>query len=166
MSKRRNRTFIKVLVFLPYLILLFLLQSTVFTRVTVLGMKPLILPIAVVGMSLFKGRITGGVFGLFSGMLMDLAYNQPTVEFTLILTITGIFFGVLSETVLVQGFPSFLLCSALQLVICSACEVLVLSVLAGAPVAALLGTAVSQCLGSIIFAVPFYYVSRFLNRVV
>ena len=43
---------------------------------------------------------------------------------------------------------------------------LVLSVLAGAPVAALLGTAVSQCLGSIIFAVPFYYVSRFLNRVV
>lgn len=166
MTKRKNKFIIKFLVYLPYLLLLYLLQSTVFTRLTIFGVKPLILPLAVVGTALFKGKVTGGVFGIFAGMLMDLSYNQPTVQFTLILTVTGILFGVLSDTVLVQGYPSYLLCSALQLLICSALQVLSFVVLSGAPLNSLIGTALTQSLVSLIFTVPLYYVTAFLNRVI
>lgn len=165
MIKDQNRIFIKILILMPYLAVLYILQSTVFTHLTIFGAKPMILPLAVCGVALFLGRVDGGVVGLFAGMLMDLSFNQATVHFTLILTFTGLLVGVLSDTVLVQGFPSYLLASAAALVICSASQLLALVVLRGAPVALLTGIAVRQTLSSLIFTFPMYYISRFLCRV-
>ena len=166
MPKPKNRTLIKILIILPYLLVLYILQAMVFTHVTLWGVKPLIMPLAVVGVALFHGRVTGGVFGIFAGMLMDLAYNQATIQFTLLLTFTGLLFGILSDTVLAQGFPSFLLCAVAQLTICSAFQVLSMVFLRGIGFSALLGTAIAQCLYSLLFAIPTYYFSRFLNRII
>ncbi len=165
MTRNKHRTLVKVLILAPYLILLYILQSTVFTHLTLFGAKPLILPLAVVGVALYGGHAEGGVFGLFAGMLMDLSYNQPTVEFTLILTLTGLVLGILSDTALVQGFPSFLVSAVLALLLCSAWQLLALAVLKGAPVAVIAGIALRQSLCSLVFAVPLYYMSRFLSRV-
>lgn len=162
----KNRTLIKLLILAPYLIVLYILQSTVFTHLPLFGVKPLILPVAVVGVAIFQGRTDGGIFGIFAGMFMDMAYNQPTIQFTLILTLTGIFFGILSDTVLVQGFPSYLVCSALQLAICSACQVLSLVVINSVPLYPLLPTALNQTLYSLILTIPLYYISRFLARLI
>lgn len=165
MSERKRRTAVKVLVLGPYLVLLYILQSTVFTRISLFGAKPLILPLAAVGAALFGGRTEGGVFGLFAGMLMDLSCNQPTVEFTLVLTFTGLLLGILSDTALVQGFPSYLLSALIELLVCSAVQVMILTVVNGVSPALLLGTALRQCLSSLVFSVPLYYISRFLSRV-
>lgn len=165
MSERKRRVAVKIFILGPYLVLLYILQATVFPKITIFGAKPMILPLAAVGVALFGGSVEGGVFGLFSGMLMDLAYNQPTVEFTLILTFTGLLLGALSDTALVQGFPSYLLSAALELALCSAFQVLILAVLNGAPPTLLLGIALRQCLSSLVFVIPFYYISRFLSRI-
>ena len=122
-------------------------------------------PLAVVGAALFGGKAEGGVFGLFAGMLMDMAYDQMTVQFTLILTLSGLAVGFLADTALAQGFPSFLVCSALELLLCSALQVLTLAVLNGAPLRVVAGIAMDQCLSSLLFVIPFYYVSRFFGRV-
>ena len=166
MPKPKNRTLIQILIILPYLLVLYILQAMLFPHVTLWGVKPLIMPLAVVGMALFHGRVTGGVFGLCAGMLMDLAYNQATIQFTLLLAFTGLLFGILSDTVLTQGFPSFLLCAVAQLVICSAFQVLSLVFVRGIGFSSLLGTAVAQCLYSLLFAIPTYYVSRFVSRII
>lgn len=166
MTKRKNVTLIKALILAPYILLLYILQSTVFTHITFLGVKPLLLPLAAAGMALFLGSYGGGLFGLFAGILMDLACNQLTVEFTLLLTLTGLLIGLLSDTVLVQGFPSFLVCAAMQLLICSAFQVLAPVILRGAPVALTVGIAVDQCLYTLVFTLPIYYISRFLSRVI
>lgn len=166
MTKRKNVTLIKALILAPYILLLYILQSTVFTHITLLGVKPLLLPLAAAGMALFLGSYGGGLFGLFAGILMDLACNQLTVEFTLLLTLTGLLIGLLSDTVLVQGFPSFLVCAAMQLLICSAFQVLAPVILRGAPVALTAGIAVDQCVYTLVFALPIYYISRFLSRVI
>lgn len=165
MTRTKHRTLVKILILTPYLILLYLLQATVFTRLTVFGAKPLLLPLAVAGVALFGGKAEGGVFGLFAGMLMDMACNQPTVQFTLLLTLTGLLVGFLSDTALVHGFPSFLICGALELLVCSAVQVFVLMVLRGAPFSVVAGIALRQCLSSLLFVIPFYYISRFLGRV-
>lgn len=165
MVGNKHRTLFKILILAPYLILLYILQSTVFTHISFFGAKPLILPIAVVGAALFGGRVEGGVFGLLAGILMDLAYNQVTVQFTIVLTATGLLIGILSDTALVQGFPSFLVTSALELLICSAVQVLFLAVLEGASLSVLSGIALDQCLSSLVFVIPFYYISRFLSRI-
>ena len=166
MGKQKYATAVKLLILCPYLILLYILQATVFTRLTLFGVKPMLLPVAVVVIAIFRGRVEGGVFGLFAGMFMDMSYNQPTIEFTLILTLTGILLGALSDTVLVRGFPSYLLCSAAQLLLCSACQILVITVTTSIPVSALLPIAIRQTLYSLILSLPFYYISRFLAHII
>ncbi len=165
MAKGKYRTLVKLLILAPYLILLYILQATVFTRVTLMGVKPLLLPMAVAGVAMFFGRTDGGVFGLFAGMLMDLSYNQATVQFTLLLTLLGILLGMLSDTVLVQGFPSFLVSALLGLFLVSAYQALSLVVLRGAPLRLTAAIGLRQSLYSLIFTIPVYYISRFLCRV-
>ncbi len=165
MARRKNGVLVKALILAPYLIILYLLQSTVFTRVELLGVKPLILPVAAAGIAFFCGRVEGGVFGLFAGILTDLSYNQLTVQFTLLLTLLGILVGLLADTVLVQGFPSCLLSCALVLVIISAYQVLSLVVLDGAPIALSAAVGLRQTLYSLIFSLPAYWFARFYFRV-
>ncbi len=166
MVKGKYATAVKLLILSPYLILIYILQSTVFTELTLFGAKPMLLAVAAVGIAIFRGRVEGGVFGLFAGMFMDMSYNQPTIEFTLILTFTGILLGALSDTVLVRGFPSYLLCSALQLVICSGAQLLVMAVTQSIPMPAMLPEALRQTAYSLILSLPFYYISRFLTRII
>ncbi len=165
MMRERSRVLIKLLILAPYLAVLYILQSTLLTHLPIFGTTPMIMPLAVCGVALFLGRVDGGVTGLFAGMLMDLACNQATIHFTLVLTLTGLLVGILSDTVLVQGFPSYLLTAAAALAVCSASQVFALAVLRGAPIALLSGIAVRQTLSSLIFTFPFYYISRFLCRV-
>ena len=162
---RRGSTILRIIILTPYLALLYIFQSTVFTHLTVFGAKPLILPLAVAGVALFRGRVDGGIFGLFAGILMDLAYNQNTIQFTLILALTGLLLGILSDTVIVQSFPSYLLICFLELAVCSAFQMLSLMVLRGAPASLLTGIAIRQSLATLIFTFPMYYISRFLCRV-
>lgn len=165
MARRKNGVLIKGLILAPYLILLYLLQSTVFTHLPLFGTKPLLLPVAAAGIAFFCGRVEGGVFGLFAGMLMDLSYNQLTVQFTLLMTFLGILIGLLSDTVLVQGFPSYFLSCALELALVSAYQVLSLWVLGNAPVPLSAAVGLRQTLYSLIFSLPLYYLSRFYFRV-
>ena len=165
MPKSKNMAVIRVLILLPYLLILYILQSMVFTHLPLLGVKPMILPVAVAGASLFKGPVSGGVFGIFAGMLCDLSYNQPTIQFTIMLTLLGIAIGLLADTALVRGFPSFLLCSAIMLLACSLLQALPLTFFRGLKLAPLLDTGLRQTLYSLVFTIPLYYVSRFLSRI-
>ncbi len=165
MARRKNGVLIKGLILAPYLIILYLLQSTVFTHLQLMGTKPLLLPVAAAGIAFFCGRVEGGVFGLLAGMLMDLSYNQLTVQFTLLMTFLGILVGLLSDTVLAQGFPSYLLSCALELALVSGYQILSQWVLGNAPMALTAPVALRQSLYSLIFSLPLYYLSRFYFRV-
>ncbi len=161
-----NRTLIKLLMFVPYLIILYVLQAMLLPHVKLFGVKPLILPLAVSGVALFGGHVAGCGMGLCAGILCDLAFNQPTAEFTIILTITGFILGVLSDVVLVQSYPSYFLCSLCALVICGVCEIFPIAFFQEVPVYPLLRTVLYQTLYSMFYTVPFYYISKFVCRVI
>lgn len=64
-----------------YLILLitiinFIFESTLFNRVTIMGITPNIALILIVIVSLSRGNKTGGFVGLFTGLLRDLVFNK------------------------------------------------------------------------------------------
>lgn len=164
MTTRRRKFIVSLLLHAPYLLLLYILQATFFTSLTLFGVKPLILPVAVVGVALFEGPAKGGAFGLFAGMLCDLAFNQPTVQFTLIFTLLGILVGFVCDTVMARGFPSYLAITAVSLVVVSFLQMFGLLFFRDAQFLPLFDTAIRQTLYSLLFAIPLYYCARAISR--
>lgn len=162
---RPKRDFIVKLLFRILLLLsVYILQAMVFPYLPLWGVKPLLLPMVVVGVALFEGSRTGGIFGIFAGMLCDISYNQPTVMFTIVLTGVGLLVGFLSDTVLTRGFPSFLLCCVLALFASAFFQVFNLLFYNMVTMDAVLNTILYQTLYSIFFALPMYYAVRATSR--
>lgn len=165
MRKINKKTLAKILIVVPFLLVLYILQSMVFTHITLWGVKPLLLPLAVAGVALFDGAFAGGIFGIFAGVLCDMSFNQPTIAFTLVLTFLGIGIGFIADTLLVRGFPSYLLISFFTLLVCSLIQMFPLMFFYGVPFGPLFYTATRQVIYSLIFTIPMYYLTRFVSRV-
>lgn len=146
------------------ILFLFILQSMVFSRLRIMGIAPLILPVCVVGVALFEGPSWGGGFGLAAGVFCDLSFTGTTVFFTVLLMVIGILIGLLSEYVLARGFPSYLLCSVLTLVVIALFQIFSLLVFSGVSPTVLIQVALAQSLYSLIFILPIYYLTRTVSR--
>lgn len=156
---------VKYAALIAFVFLVFVMQSTVFTHLRIFGAMPLLIPVASVCISLFEGSERGGVMGLICGILCDLSFNQPTIEFTLTLTIIGVGTGILCEQLLDRGFPSSLVCSACALVICAMVQMFPLLFYMKQPIAVLLETAIIQTAYSMIFVIPIYFVAGMINKI-
>ncbi len=143
---------------------LYILQACVFPYVPILRTVPLLLPPAVVGIALFEGSVRGGVFGLFAGMLCDVSFNQPTIVFTIALTLIGVVMGILAETVVARGFPSYMVFSLVAVAIIAFLQMFKLLFIDGVLVMAILWTFLLQTLLSLILAFPLYFVIRAVSR--
>ena len=163
MLKKRNKIFIKILLYIPYIWLFYVLQSMIFPHLPLFGVKPLLLPVLVVGAALFEGYTYGGIIGLFCGILCDLSFNQPTIQFTLILTGIGIIVGILSDNVLARGFPSYILSCLGSLLLCGIFQSFGFFV-SGVHFFSVINTILCQTIYSILLALPMYYSARFVGR--
>ncbi len=147
-----------------FVIVVYILQSMVFTYITIDGVFPVLLPIAVVGIATFEGSFHGGGYGLLAGMLCDVSFNQPVAVMTVALTVVGIVVGILSETIMARGFPTYFLCCAGVLVLTALVSMSSLMFFANVEFSALLQTGVMQTLYSMIFTLPIYPIVRALGR--
>lgn len=164
MFEKKKNIHIKILVWFVYLLIAYILQATVFTRLTLWGVKPLLLPIVVVGAAIFDGRVTGGVVGIAAGMLCDLSFNEATIVFTLTLALVGLFTGYLAETVLVRSFLTHTVMALFALAVCAAVQVFGLVFVYRTPFAVLFDTVFRQTAVSLILSVPLFCVSRAITR--
>jgi len=165
MNDATKRIILRALIHTVLLALLFVLQGVVFSRLRILGIAPLILPLAVIGIGLFEGPTWGGLFGLAAGVLSDSALFGTTVLFTVILTCLGMGVGLLSSYLLSRGFPSFFLCSIAALFAIAFFQMFGLLVYRGESPLALIRVAVLQTSYSLFFVLPIYYLTRYLGRV-
>ncbi len=166
MGKRQNRVLLKIIIVVPYMLVLYIFQSMVFPYLKIAGVSPLLLPLAVAGAALFNGRVAGGVIGIFAGVLCDLSFNHSTIVFTVFLAVAGVLLGAVCDSVLVKGFPSYLLCCICLLFLCGFVQMFPLVFLHGVPVLPLMGVVLRQTLYSIFFTIPIYYMARFVSRVI
>ena len=161
---KKSYAAIRILFYTLFLLSVYALQGEILPHFPIYGYVPVLLPIAVVGTAFFEGSVRGGIFGLFAGMLCDTAFNQPTIVFTIALAIIGIVAGILTETVVVTGFPSFLACCFAAFILTSFIQMFKLLFFDGTSAVSLIITASFQTLYSMIFTLPMYYISRALGR--
>lgn len=144
-------------------LLAFLLQASFFSRLRILGVAPLLLPLLAVGCGLLAGAGWGGGLGLVCGILCDSSMGAGSLTFTVWLTAAGFLAGTLGELVLHRRFGSFLLLAALCLLAGAALQMLPL-LYGSTPVLPLVGTALLQTLYSLLFALPCYGSLRLVLR--
>lgn len=143
----------------------FMLQSTVFTHLPILGAGPVILPVVVVGIGLSEGGERGAFLGLIGGVLCDVSFNQPTVGFTLVLTIIGFLAGYLGDRMLEKGITSWVVCSVAALIISAFVQMFSLLIYRDVPIMSLMQTALIQTVYSMLFILPVYYLCGLIRKI-
>lgn len=162
--KKRIKIPLKILYYVLFLLFIYVLQTSVFSHFTIKHANPTIFPLVVASAAIFEGCVKGGVIGLFAGMLCDISYNQPTIQFTLILTLLGIFIGILADTVLAKGFPTYLLSSVFALFVSAAAQMFGHIVFRDVSPKELISLAAAQILYSLLFLLPIYICVRKISR--
>jgi len=137
----------------------------VFSAFPLWDTHPLLLPTAVVGVALYEGYVSGGLFGLAAGILTDATLNEPAMVFTVLLPLIGLAAGYLSETVLVKSIQSYVILCIGALILCAFVQIFPLAVYSGVPVSELARCAMYQSLYSMFFVLPNYFISRMLGGV-
>ena len=84
-----------VIQYAVYMLLVMLLQSVLFSRISIFGAKGFIIPAAAVAAGIYLGGVRGAVFGIFLGLFTDMAFSETTVLFTILFPIHTIFFFML-----------------------------------------------------------------------
>jgi len=164
MSDATKTLIIRIITHGVVLLVLYVLQTMVFSRLRLWNVAPLILPLAVIGVALFEGPSWGGGFGIAAGVLLDNAFSDNTVLFTIALAALGLGVGLASEYLLSRGFPSYLLCSAAALLLLAFLQMFSLLVFHGESPLALIRVGALQSLYSMLFVLPIYYLGRRLGR--
>ncbi len=145
-----------------FLIVLYILQAFAFPRLAVWGVKPLLIPVAVIGIGFFSGGIWGGVFGIFAGIFCDTAFHS-TVFFTLILPLFGLASGLVSEYMLLPGIISYLISAFLGLIIISFLQTFPLVVFQDTNLFAIGRVTLLQIAYSLILVLVLYYPIRLIS---
>jgi len=166
---KKRALLITILLHALLLMVVYMFQGVIFPFLRLGGLVPLLLPIACTGIALYEGRDTGGVAGLFAGILCDVSFNQPVGVFTVLLTLTGLIVGTLADTVVLRGFVTYYLCSSVVLVVSTFVQMfpLMFPLTAGIeriPIQLLIGTAIQQTIYSLVLALPIWFFIRALGR--
>ena len=153
-----------ILLLALYLALTLLAQNTLFAKLRIWGVHVIVLPALMTAVGMFRGPVWGGVFGIFAGVFANMGYPESIVLFILLLPLIGYVAGMLSEHLLTRSLVAFL-CMVLGAQLLTAFfQLFRLWVFQGAELSALLITGLKQTAVSLPFSIPFFYISRAVNR--
>ena len=145
------------------LIVVYVFQGMIFPFIPLYGFTPLLLPIVSTGVAVYEGRDAGGIFGIFAGVLCDVALNEPVGVFTVLLTVTGILVGALADTVLMRGIPTYIVSCVAVLIISAFMQIFPLLFFVNVSPQPLISTAIWQTVYSLVFAFPLWFAVRTLG---
>lgn len=171
LSKLR-RTIVYTLVLAACLIA----QNMIVSRITLFGVRALLIPGLVVGIGLFEGGVWGGALGLAAGYFTDMSFAGTVVLFTVLLPAVGFFCGVLGKYMLHKGLVSFLVLTFLTLAVIAFCQMFrflfmvsddtrqfLRLYLPGSASWPVLRTGILQTLWSLAWAVPIYFPCKVIS---
>ena len=162
---KKKALIISILLHALLLTTVYAFQGVIFPYMRLGGLVPLLLPVASTGIALYEGRYIGGIYGLVTGILCDISFNQPAGVFTVLLTLTGLIVGTLADTVILRGFVTYYISCAAVLVLTAFVQMFPLIVLPtyNIPAYVLLPTAIRQTVYSLILAFPIWFFVRALG---
>ncbi len=146
------------------LALVWFAETQVLWRFPLLGVIPVLLPLAAVAAAFWEGGRAGAVFGLCTGVLADAAYPGLPGGMTFGLCLMGFCVGAASQYGVRQTFLGYLLCAAVSLGAMEALRVLAGLFTRLGPWQALGLTALKEGLWSLCFAPLVYLLFRLIYR--
>ena len=162
---RKRWTFlVSIVLHAVLLVIVYIFQGMIFPYLKFFGLVPLLLPLVSTGAAVYQGRVAGGVVGIFAGILCDVTFNEPVGMFTVLLTFTGLFIGVLADTVMARGAATYYISCALVLIISAFAQMFTLMFFENVSSRPLLVMALRQTVYSLIFAFPIWFFVRALGK--
>jgi len=163
-----KRQSIIVSIFLHALLLIgvYVLQGVILPFMRINGIVPLLLPVACTGVALYEGRITGGISGLFAGILCDISFNQPVGVFTVFLTMTGLFVGTLADAYILRGLVTYYISITAVLILSAFVQIfpLLVSTIYVVHAQEVISITIQQTIYSLVFALPIWFFVRGLGN--
>lgn len=154
----------KWLIYALGLLPIWLLDACILPRYPLLGIVPMLLPLAVAAVAVLEGAHAGAGFGLAVGLLWALAYPGNFGSRVILMTIAGLGAGAVSQYALKQSLAGCLICAAGVLALVDSLRVLRGLVTNAAALPALLQVAVPECLFSLAWTPLVYLLFRFIFR--
>ena len=108
----RRDLFHKWLIYALALVPVWLMDAQILPRLPLFGVTPMLLPLAAAAVAVLEGAYAGAGFGLAVGLWWEAAYPGGFGGLVFGLTLAGLVMGHLSQYVLRQSFPGYLLCAA------------------------------------------------------
>ena len=137
-----------------------LVEDLLFSRWSVFGVTPLILPLAAVTVGVLEGAPGGAGFGLAVGLLWAAALPGTHAGVIILGSFVGLISGLIAQYRLKQSFIGCLFCSTLSLVFLATLRLARLCLLAGYSLLPLLRIAGPELLVSLVFTIPVYLLFR------
>lgn len=139
-------------------------ETMILNRVPLLGVIPVLLPLAAVAAALWEGASAGAVFGLCVGVLADAVYPGAPGGMTLGLCALGWLTGAVSQYALKQNYLGYLLCCAIDLGVIELFRLLWCLLTRLGPLEAVAWVALKEALWSLCFTPFIYLLYRLIYR--
>lgn len=150
----------RTIVYAVTLAIVFAVQDLLVARLPLWGVRPMMIPAAVVAIGLYEGGLWGGFLGLAAGFFYDMGYIEQNVLFTILLTAVGFFSGVLGKYLLHKGFVSYMALVLAAMVLITAAQMFPFLFFTDTRDIAVWRTGLIQILWSLPWAVPVYFPCR------
>lgn len=153
----------KALWYLFCVIITISLQDLLFSRIEILGVHALFVPVIVISIGVFEGAVWGAALGLITGYFCDMGLVDNTALFMVLFAVMGFAAGFLTEFVINRRFFSFFLLAVVALFVTAVCQIVPLWIFKSTPLGDLLPTVLLQTLWSAPFAVPAYFAIKAIS---
>ncbi|MEA4932653.1 MAG: rod shape-determining protein MreD [Lawsonibacter sp.] len=154
----------KWLVYALGLLLVWLLDAYILPHYPLWGIIPMLLPSAVVAVSVLEGTYAGTGFGLGVGLLWELAYPGGFGGLVVAMALVGTVTGGAAQYILSQSLPGCLLCTAAVLAVLDGLRIAQRLITETASLPVLLQIAVPECLLSLAWTPVVYLLFRTIHR--
>lgn len=154
----------KWLVYALGLLLVWLLDAYILPRYPLWGITPMLLPSAVVAVSVLEGAYAGTGFGLGVGLLWELAYPGGFGGLVVAMALVGTVTGGAAQYILSQSLPGCLLCTVAVLAVLDGLRIAQGLITETATLPVLLQIAVPECLLSLAWTPVVYLLFRTIYR--
>lgn len=114
--QREHLNFVKIGAYLLLLLVYYLLETSVGLRVSILGIHPDVLPVAVAAAALLDGPAEGAIVGFAAGVLYDVALVSVQGLYPAFYMLFGVAAGFVSRRFLRKIWPSAVLLTAAAMI--------------------------------------------------
>lgn len=146
------------------LVLVLLVQEMVLSRVTLFGVRAMIVPLFPVALGMLQGGWWGMLYGLAAGMLCDAMFAESLVLFTILMPALGFLATAAERFLISRRLVAYFAAGVCALLITALAQGLRVLVLYDGEVTAILRVALLQTLYSIPFIFALYFPCRALAQ--